>query len=90
MLGAEDEVGVKRGSVTHADGVNEVEKLAGALQFDRVKKHGGGEVEDEIDGRADFLAVLLHGVGARAGVGLPVDVAWVIARDVIAVVLKVE
>ncbi len=39
---------------------------------------------------ADLLAVELHGVVPAAGVGLPVDVAGIVARHVGAMVLKID
>ena len=46
--------------------------------------------EDEIDDRTDLLAEELHGILAGAGIGLPVDVAGVVARRVGTVILEVH
>src|SRR5207249_3168664 len=44
----------------------------------------------DVDGRARLLAIELHGVGAGARVGLPVDPPWVVARRIRAVILELE
>ena len=61
-----------------------------ALLFGGKGKHGGRDIEDHIDERAHLLAIELHRVGAGAGVGLPVDLAWIVAGQVEAMVLEVE
>ena len=68
----------------------EVDEFPGALGFGGGEEHGTGEVEEEVDSGGDFLAEELHGGVAGAGGGLPIDVTWVIAGDIGALVLEVD
>ena len=55
-----------------------------------LKKHGPGNIKDEVDNGAHLLPVQFHGVIACAGESLPVYMAWVIPGRIISMVLKVE
>ncbi len=95
--------GIERERGVSADGVegerrsgglrafrDQIENLGHAGGFFFIEKHRFGSIQDQVHHRADFLAEKLHCVAAGAGVGLPVDVARVIARRVGAVVLEIH
>jgi hypothetical protein len=94
----EGEIGGESAEVVEAEGAAEaeaafdaeVDEFPGALGFSGGEEHGAGEVEEEVDSGGDFLAEELHGGVAGSGGGLPIDVAWVIAGDVGALVLEVD
>ena len=80
----------ERGSGGRAAFGDEIEQLGGPGGFVFLEEHRFRGIEDEIDDGPDFLAEELHRVAAGAGVGLPVDVARIIAGRVGAVVLEIE
>src|SRR5690606_26664631 len=52
--------------------------------------HGGGGVDDEVEGEVFLLAEELEEEAVHAGEDVPVDVAEVIAGDVLAVVVELD
>ncbi len=88
--GSAEEVEAEGAAEAEAAFDAEVDEFPGALGFGGGEVHGAGEVEEEVDSGGDFLAEELHGGVAGAGGGLPIDVAWVIAGDVSALVLEVD
>ena len=54
------------------------------------QRHGSGGVENEIKMRLHFLAEEFDGELIGASVGVPVDMAQVVARLVVAIILKIH
>lgn len=87
---AGDHMNVERCSAASGRLYAEIKQIADTFCLLCIEKHGGGNIENQIDHGADFLSVEFHRVRPRAGIGLPVNVAGIITGDVEPVILEIQ